>query len=96
MSHAPNGSTNYNAIGRVYREKLGGNPFGIEPDTPPKPIWYCDVGGCNQSHDPNTGEVLDVQTTPMGTLTLTVVRDKISTGNFAGSGTPVVGDIVRK
>jgi curli biogenesis system outer membrane secretion channel CsgG len=46
--------------------------------------------------DPSTGEVLDVQTTPMGTLTLTVVRDKISTGNFAGSGTPVVGDIVRK
>jgi curli biogenesis system outer membrane secretion channel CsgG len=46
--------------------------------------------------DPTTGEVLDVQTTPMGTLTLTVVRDKISTGNFAGSGTPVVGDIVRK
>ena len=46
--------------------------------------------------DPTTGEVLDVQTTPMGTLTLTVVRDKISTGTFAGSGTPVVGDIVRK
>jgi len=46
--------------------------------------------------DPSTGEVLDVQTTPMGTLTLTVVRDKISTGNYAGSGTPVVGDIVRK
>ncbi len=46
--------------------------------------------------DPTTGEVLDVQTTPMGTLTLTVVRDKISTGNYAGAGTPVVGDIVRK
>lgn len=46
--------------------------------------------------DPTTGEVLDVQTTPMGTLTLTVVRDKISTGNYAGGGTPVVGDIVRK
>jgi curli biogenesis system outer membrane secretion channel CsgG len=46
--------------------------------------------------DPTTGEVLDVQTTPMGTLTLTVVRDKISVGNYAGSGTPVVGDIVRK
>jgi len=40
--------------------------------------------------------VLDVQTTPLGTLTITVVRDKISVGNYAGGGTPVVGDIVRK
>jgi curli biogenesis system outer membrane secretion channel CsgG len=46
--------------------------------------------------DPSTGEVLDVQTTPLGTLTITMVRDKISTGNYTGSGTPVVGDIVRK
>ena len=46
--------------------------------------------------DPSTGEVLDVQTTPLGTLTISVVRDKISTGTYAGSGTPVVGDIVRK
>jgi curli biogenesis system outer membrane secretion channel CsgG len=46
--------------------------------------------------DPSTGEVLDVQTTPLGTLTITVVRDKISVGNYAGGGTPVVGDIVRK
>jgi len=46
--------------------------------------------------DPATGEVLDVQTTPMGTLTIKVVRDRISTGDYAGSGTPVVGDIVRK
>jgi hypothetical protein len=46
--------------------------------------------------DPATGEVLDVQTTPLGTLTITVVRDRISTGTYAGSGTPVVGDIVRK
>ena len=46
--------------------------------------------------DPTTGEVLDVQTTPMGTLTITMVRDRISMGNYAGSGTPVVGDVVRK
>jgi len=32
----------------------------------------------------------------MGTLTIKVVRDRISTGDYAGSGTPVVGDIVRK
>jgi len=48
--------------------------------------------------DPKTGEVLDVQTTPIGTLTITNVRDRISTGSFAPSGStaPVVGDVVRK
>ena len=46
--------------------------------------------------DPSTGEVLDVQTTPLGTLTITVVRDKIAVGNYAGGGSPIVGDIVRK
>ncbi len=46
--------------------------------------------------DPSTGEVLDVQTTPLGTLTITLVRDKISVGNYAGGAPPVVGDIVRK
>jgi curli biogenesis system outer membrane secretion channel CsgG len=46
--------------------------------------------------DPSTGEVLDVQTTPLGTLTITLVRDKISVGTYAGGGAPVVGDIVRK
>jgi curli biogenesis system outer membrane secretion channel CsgG len=46
--------------------------------------------------DPSTGEVLDVQTTPLGTLTITVVRDKISVGNYAGGAPPVIGDIVRK
>ncbi|MBZ5674694.1 MAG: curli production assembly protein CsgG [Acidobacteriia bacterium] len=48
--------------------------------------------------DPKTGEVLDVQTTPIGKLTITNVRDRISTGTFAASGgpTPVVGDVVRK
>ncbi len=46
--------------------------------------------------DPTTGEVLDVQTTPIGQLTITVVRDRISIGNFNGSAAPVVGDVVRK
>ena len=48
--------------------------------------------------DPKTGEVLDVQTTPIGTLTITNVRDRISTGSFAPSGgtAAVVGDVVRK
>jgi len=48
--------------------------------------------------DPKTGEVLDVQTTPIGTLTIGNVRDRMSTGTFAPSGgtAPVVGDVVRK
>ena len=46
--------------------------------------------------DPTTGEVLDIQTTPLGTLTINTVRDKIATGAFAGATAPVVGDIVRK
>lgn len=46
--------------------------------------------------DPSTGEVLDVQTTPIGQLTITVVRERIATGDYKGSGKPVVGDAVRK
>jgi len=46
--------------------------------------------------DPTTGEVLDVQVTPLGSMTITTVRDRISMGTFSGSGAPVVGDIVRK
>lgn len=46
--------------------------------------------------DPTTGEVLDVQTTPIGQFTVTTVRDRIAIGNFSGSGQPVVGDMVRK
>jgi curli biogenesis system outer membrane secretion channel CsgG len=46
--------------------------------------------------DPTTGEVLDVQTTPLGTLTITTVRERISMGTFSGSGKPVAGDVVRK
>jgi curli biogenesis system outer membrane secretion channel CsgG len=46
--------------------------------------------------DPTTGEVLDVQTTPLGQLTITTVRDRISIGNYSGSAAPVVGDVVRK
>jgi len=40
--------------------------------------------------------VLDVQTTPIGQMTITMVRDKIAMGNYNGSATPVVGDVVRK
>jgi curli biogenesis system outer membrane secretion channel CsgG len=46
--------------------------------------------------DPSTGEVLDVQTTPLGQLTITTVRDKIAMGTYSGSAKPVVGDVVRK
>jgi curli biogenesis system outer membrane secretion channel CsgG len=46
--------------------------------------------------DPSTGEVLDVQTTPIGSMTITVVRERIAMGTFAGSGKPVPGDVVRK
>lgn len=46
--------------------------------------------------DPSTGEVLDVQTTPIGQFTVTVVRDRITVGNFSGQGQPAVGDVVRK
>ena len=46
--------------------------------------------------DPTTGEVLDVQTTPIGQLTITTVRERIAMGNFNGAGKPVVGDVVRK
>ena len=46
--------------------------------------------------DPATGEVLDVQTTPLGQLTITTVRDKIAMGTYSGATKPVVGDVVRK
>ncbi|MEP7353548.1 MAG: CsgG/HfaB family protein [Acidobacteriota bacterium] len=45
--------------------------------------------------DPTTGEVLDVQTTAVGKLTITSIRDKISTGSYTGGTVPVVGDVVR-
>ena len=44
--------------------------------------------------DPKTGEVLDVDVSPIGTLIITTVRERIATGTYAGS--PAVnGDIVR-
>ena len=46
--------------------------------------------------DPTTGEVLDVQTTPIGQFTVTTVRERIAMGNFNGAVKPVVGDVVRK
>ena len=46
--------------------------------------------------DPSTGEVLDVQTTPLGKLTITTVRDRIAIGTYSGGEAPKVGDVVRK
>ncbi len=46
--------------------------------------------------DPTTGEVLDVQTTPIGQMTLSLVRDKIAVGSYSGTTLPVIGDVVRK
>lgn len=46
--------------------------------------------------DPTTGEVLDVQTTPLGQFTVVTVRDRITVGTFSGNGQPTVGDLVRK
>lgn len=45
--------------------------------------------------DPTTHEVLDTVTQPMGTLTITSVRDKIATGSYVGSPA-AVGFIARK
>lgn len=44
--------------------------------------------------DPVSGEVLDVETTPLGTLTITTVRDRIATGTYSGPEAKV-GDMVR-
>lgn len=44
--------------------------------------------------DPTTGEVLDVQVTPIGALVITNVRDRISSGTYTGSAAQN-GDVVR-
>jgi curli biogenesis system outer membrane secretion channel CsgG len=44
--------------------------------------------------DPVSGEVLDVEVTPIGSLTITSVRERIATGTYAGSPAQN-GDIVR-
>ncbi|MEI9813205.1 MAG: CsgG/HfaB family protein [Acidobacteriota bacterium] len=44
--------------------------------------------------DPVSGEVLDVETTPLGTLKITSVRDRVSTGEYTGPAAKV-GDMVR-
>ncbi len=46
--------------------------------------------------DPSTGEVLDVQTTAIGQLVITTVRDRVASGTYTGSNLPIVGDVVRK
>lgn len=45
--------------------------------------------------DPVTGEVLDVLTTPLGSMTIVDVRERIATGNYSGPEV-VVGDMVKK
>jgi curli biogenesis system outer membrane secretion channel CsgG len=45
--------------------------------------------------DPETGEVLDVQVDQIGTIVITTVRERISTGAYTGSPANV-GDVVRK
>jgi hypothetical protein len=52
MSHAP--VTDYKAIRKVYHERLGGNPFGIEPNVPLKALVPCG-GKCTYVYDPNDG-----------------------------------------
>ncbi|MEP6963118.1 MAG: hypothetical protein ABI995_13645, partial [Acidobacteriota bacterium] len=44
--------------------------------------------------DPVSGEVLDVETTPLGTMKITSVRDRVATGEYTGSAAKV-GDMVR-
>ena len=45
--------------------------------------------------DPASGEVLDVQTTAIGRITITSVRERIATGSYNGSAAAVLGDVVR-
>ena len=42
-------------IAKAYRDKLGGNPFGIVPEEPQKPLEFCMVNAkCVRVYDPNT------------------------------------------
>jgi curli biogenesis system outer membrane secretion channel CsgG len=49
----------------------------------------------NEIKDPVSGEVLDVETTPLGELVITTVRDRVATGTYTGSQAAKVGDMVR-
>ena len=42
---APNCTFDHKAIGKIYREQLGGNPFGILPDKPD--VVGCEYTGCS-------------------------------------------------
>jgi hypothetical protein len=44
--------------------------------------------------DPVSGEVLDVETTALGSLKITSVRDRVATGDYTGPAAKV-GDMVR-
>lgn len=46
-------ATDYAAIGKEYRERFGGNPFGIEPGPPPKPPLICEW--CGARYIPGSG-----------------------------------------
>ena len=46
--------------------------------------------------NPATGEVLDQESTPIGTLTITQVREKVSTGSYNGSAPTQAGDRAEK
>jgi curli biogenesis system outer membrane secretion channel CsgG len=46
--------------------------------------------------DPATKEVLDVVTKPLGTMTVSSVREKIAIGTFSGAQMPKPGDRVKK
>jgi hypothetical protein len=48
-----------------------------------------------QIKDPATGKVLRTVVTKLGDITITEVDDSSSTGTFAGSETPKVGDAVQ-
>jgi len=48
-----------------------------------------------ETKDPITKEVLDLQTQKIGDLAITAVRERVSTGTYAGSPA-TVGDLVRK
>lgn len=44
--------------------------------------------------DPVTNEVLDVQVTPIGTMVITNVRERVASGTYAGNAAQI-GDVVR-
>lgn len=54
MSHAPNISGDYRAIGKRRTELCGESWLVVEKMPPLQPIQHCDL--CKRVFDPNTGE----------------------------------------